>query len=166
MPVSADTRRILLEAVVIFVLGVVLGLSFNYRLVMNAFGGAPAAPASTGDAPADIRFPAPADLEEVRQLLGEGAVPVDARAREIYDEGHLPSARSLPLGEVAELIESFVEAVPADSVLLVYCSGYGCPDSFDLGVRLLSEGYRNVRVFEGGYPEWRDAGLPVEGGTP
>jgi rhodanese-related sulfurtransferase len=166
MPVSAETRRILLEAVVILVLGVVLGLSFNYRLVMNAFSGAPAAPAATGEAPADSRYPVPADLEEVRQLVRDGAVPVDARAREIYDEGHIPSARSLPLGETAEMIDSFRQAVSLDTIIVVYCSGYGCPDSFDLGVRLLAEGYMDVRVFEGGYPEWRDAGLPVEGGTP
>jgi 3-mercaptopyruvate sulfurtransferase SseA len=49
-------------------------------------------------------------------------------------------------------------------VLVLYCSGYGCPDSFDLGIILLAEGYRDVRVFEGGFPEWADAGLPVERG--
>lgn len=168
MPVSADTRRILLEAVVISVLGVVLGLSFHYRLVINAFSGGQAAPpsATTGETPPDIRFPVPSELAEVRQLLREGAVPVDARTREIYLEGHLPSARSLPLGEVAAQLDSFRHAVPVDAVIVAYCSGYGCPDSFDLGVRLLAEGYRDVRVFEGGFPEWRDAGLPVEEGKP
>jgi rhodanese-related sulfurtransferase len=45
--------------------------------------------------------------------------------------------------------------------LVIYCNGYGCPDSFDLGLRLIEAGYRDVRVFEGGLPEWRDAGLPV-----
>jgi 3-mercaptopyruvate sulfurtransferase SseA len=29
---------------------------------------------------------------------------------------------------------------------------------------LLRAGYRDVRVFEGGLPQWRDAGLPVEAG--
>jgi rhodanese-related sulfurtransferase len=46
---------------------------------------------------------------------------------------------------------------------VTYCSGFGCPDSFDLGMRLIETGYRDVRVFEGGYPEWRDAGLAVAG---
>jgi len=50
--------------------------------------------------------------------------------------------------------------------LMLYCSGFGCPDSFDLGERLLAEGYLDVRVYEGGFPEWRDAGLPVEKETP
>ena len=50
--------------------------------------------------------------------------------------------------------------------MILYCSGYGCPDSFDLGQILLEEGFRDVRVYEGGMPEWRDQGLPVEKGAP
>ena len=165
MTLSAETRRILLEAVVIFVLGVVLGLSFNYRVVMNAFSGKPATPVAT-ESPVADQFPHPVELEEVRRLFDEGAKPVDARARELYLEGHLPSAISLPLEEARPLPDSFREAIPADSVLILYCSGYGCPDSFDLGIILLAEGYRDVRVFEGGFPEWKDAGLPVERGEP
>jgi rhodanese-related sulfurtransferase len=165
MTLSAETRRILLEAVVIFVLGVVLGLSFNYRVVMNAFSGKLAAPVATKSPEVD-RFPQPVELEEVRRLIDEGATVVDARARELYREGHLPSALSLPLGEADPLPESFREAVSADSPVVLYCSGYGCPDSFDLGMILLAEGYRDVRVFEGGFPEWADAGLPVERGEP
>lgn len=165
MTLSAETRRILLEAVVISVLGVVLGLSFNYRLVMNAFSGRQAAPVAT-ESPVADRFPHPVELEEVRRLIGEGATVVDARARELYLEGRLPSALSLPLEEAEPLPGSFREAVSTNSVVIVYCSGYGCPDSFDLGVLLLAEGYRDVRVFEGGFPEWHDAGLPVERGEP
>jgi len=165
MSLSAETRRILLEAAVIFILGVVLGLSFNYRLVMNAFSGKEASPV-TAERPETGRFPQPAELEEVRRLMDEGATVVDARARELYEEGHLPSAISLPVGEADPLPGSFRERVPADSPVVVYCSGYGCSDSFDLGVLLLAGGYRDVRIFEGGFPEWTDAGLPVEKGEP
>lgn len=161
---STETRRILLEAAVIFILGVVVGLSFNYRLVMNAFSGRTPVPPTVESPGPGARFPLPAALQEVQQLIGEGAVLVDARAPELYREGRLPGARSLPLGEVESLLDSFREAVPVDAVVIAYCSGFGCPDSFDLGVRLLAEGYRDVRVFEGGFPEWRDAGLPVERG--
>ncbi len=48
--------------------------------------------------------------------------------------------------------------------LVVYCSGYDCHDSRDLATRLLAAGYRTVYVFEGGYPEWRDAGYPTREG--
>ena len=70
------------------------------------------------------------------------------------------------MGEVADRLTEFKNQVPRETVLIAYCSGYGCPDSFDLGARLLAEGYHDVRVYEGGFPEWRDAHLPVEKGTP
>ena len=60
-------------------------------------------------------------------------------------------------------LPDFLARVAKDQVIITYCSGFGCPDSFDLGVLLIELGYQDVRVFEGGYPEWRDAGLPVAG---
>lgn len=163
-PAQAEPRRILLEAAVIVLLAVVLGLSFNGRLLMNVFSGR--LPQPQVEAEPRALLPVPADLAEVRQLAAEGAVLVDARAAELYADGHLPGARSLPLGEMDEHLEAFRQAVPTESVVITYCAGYGCPDSFDQGVRLLAAGWRDVRVFEGGYPEWRDAGLPVERGAP
>jgi rhodanese-related sulfurtransferase len=165
-------RTILIEAGVIFAIGVVLGLSFNAQLVLDAFAGrlsSAAAPRagvavqSTVDAQA---FPLPVMLEEVRELLAEGGLAVDARAAEVYAEGHLPGAFAFPLGEYDQVLPEFLERVPKDLTLMLYCSGFGCPDSFDLGERLLAEGYLDVRVYEGGFPEWRDAGLPVEKETP
>jgi rhodanese-related sulfurtransferase len=166
------TRRIWLEAGIIFVLGVVLGLSVNIQMVMDAFSGRlttvprPAAvvadsakPVNKGTAPAV--FPVPVLLDEVRELLRVGAVVIDARTIDAYDEGHLPKAIALPLGEMAGLLKVFERNVAKDATLIVYCSGFGCPDSFDVGMRLLEAGYVDVRVYEGGFPEWRDAGLPV-----
>jgi len=54
--------------------------------------------------------------------------------------------------------------VPKEQVLILYCNGFGCPDSFDLGVILLQQGYQEVRAYEGGFPEWRDQGRPISGG--
>ncbi|NIQ96508.1 MAG: rhodanese-like domain-containing protein, partial [Desulfuromonadales bacterium] len=91
------------------------------------------------------------------------AILVDARLPEFYAEGHLPGAVSLPFAEAESRLAAFREQYPGQS-LIVYCSGYGCSDSFDLAVLLLANGYHDVMVYEGGYPEWRDAGLEVEKG--
>jgi rhodanese-related sulfurtransferase len=162
--VQAEFRRILLEAAVIVILGVVLGLSFNGRLLMNVFSGR--LPQSQQETGSQARYPMPVDLAAVRELTAAGAVLVDARAAELHADGHLPGALSLPLAEMDQQLEAFRQSVPTDAVIITYCNGYGCPDSFDQGVRLLAAGWRDVRVFEGGYPEWRDAGLPVERGAP
>jgi len=174
---NTEIRRVLIEALIIFAIGVVLGLSFNAQLVIDAFAGrltsatpavVPAAgPGDSGSLSSSVgALPAPVALDEVRELLGGAALAVDARAAEIYAEGHLPGAISLPLGEQDARLPEFMAGTPRETTLIVYCSGFGCPDSFDLGERLLAEGYGDVRVYEGGFPEWRDAGLPVETEAP
>jgi rhodanese-related sulfurtransferase len=156
--------RTLIDAVLIAVLGTTVGLAVNHRLISDAFTGTLVAPAPVASAPGAL-LPQPVLLAEVRELANAGAVLVDARDAALYADGHLPGALSLPLGEIEVQLAGFRQQVAAGKTLVVYCNGYGCPDSFDLGVRLLKEGYRDVRVFEGGFPEWSDAGLPVEKGT-
>ena len=157
-------RRLLLEAVVICAVAMAVGLSMNYRMVMNAFTGKTVAPEPLRTTTVEVAaFPDPVELEEVRELIAAGALLVDARHGDEYRQAHLQGAVSLPLGELESLLEAFRKEVAADRVLITYCTGFGCPDSFDLGVLLLQAGYQQVRVFEGGFPEWRDAGLPVQG---
>ena len=164
---SSETRRILLEAAIILLLGVVLGLSVNYRLVLRTFQDATIPPVgSLTSSTVTARWPAPVDLPALRLLLEKGAVPIDARSRDLFRRGHLPGARSFPLGKADRWMAAFHREFPPATPLVVYCSGGGCPDAFDLAARLLKEGYRDVRVFEGGFPAWRDAGLPVAGRAP
>lgn len=152
--------RTLLQSAVIAALGLLVGLMINHRLVLDAFRGRLAPPATAVQTAAG-QLPQPVLLAEVRDLLDSGARPVDARDAAQFADGHLPGAISLPLGEFNAQLDGFRRQVAADETLVLYCSGYGCPDSFDLGLLLIATGYLDVRVFEGGLPEWRDAGLPV-----
>jgi rhodanese-related sulfurtransferase len=158
----SELRRILLEALVIFALGALIGLSLNYRQLIGFFTphsvSEPAPLKSTGPVP---RYPVPATLDAVQHLLKDGALPVDARSRESYDRGHLPGAYSLPLAHVDRLLDAFCIQVPVDLPLVVYCSGKDCPDALDLAKRLIGEGYRTVWVFNGGFAAWKADGLPV-----
>jgi len=147
------------------VLGTTVGLAVNHRLVADAFAGRLAAPVPAVTTTASL-LPQPVLLAEVRELVNSGAVPVDARDGVLFADGHLPGAVSLPLAEVESRLAGFRQKVAEGKTLVVYCNGYGCPDSFDLGQSLIKAGYRDVRVFEGGFPEWRDAGLPVVKGQP
>ncbi|KIH76199.1 Rhodanese-related sulfurtransferase [Geoalkalibacter ferrihydriticus] len=158
-----EKLRIVFEAVIILSLGVVIGLSINYRLIFNAFSGKVVAPVvqHVPDQPV-MAYPQPIGLAEVIAAREAGAVLVDARIFEVYRDGHIAGAISLPLADVEAHLEDFRARVAPDRQLILYCSGYGCPDSFDLGLRLIDEGYRDVWSYEGGMPEWRAAGLPVE----
>lgn len=161
----SQLRRIALETLVIICCGILLGLTFNYALVMAVFRGELVPPASYQVDQAAQPLPLPATLTDVREATAD-TVLVDARMRKLFTAAHLPGARSLPLAEIEARFNDFAVTVPKDRQLIVYCNGYGCPDSFDLGVILLQKGYQDVRVFEGGMPEWRDAGYKFEKGQP
>ena len=164
---SENLKRIFCEACVLVAFGVLFGLTVNNQLVLDAFAGRlvpkPSAADIDDNLQEKIALPIPVLLDEVQQLLAAGGLLVDARSPELFAAGHIEGAVSLPFADIEDLLAGFVGRVDKDRVVVTYCSGFGCPDSFDLGMRLIEAGYRDVRVFEGGYPEWRDAGLAVAG---
>ena len=171
---SPSLRRIFLEALILCILAAAVGLSLNFKLIFNAFSGksvvavvtpgAVAPKIATDNTDTLDLFPMPIELVDLDELLSAGAVLVDARSFPSYEQAHLAGAVSLPFAHFDDHVAEFKQQFSPMQILITYCSGYGCPDSFDLGVRLMQEGYLDVLAYEGGLPEWRDAGRPLEGG--
>ena len=90
------------------------------------------------------------------------AVFVDARSRENYEEGHIKSAVSLPVGQFHEFIDTFKAQYSTASTIVTYCSGRTCDDSHKLAQLLFEQGYTKVSVFIDGYPGWEAEGFPIE----
>jgi rhodanese-related sulfurtransferase len=139
---------------------------------------APPAPPPAWD-PAGLlaRFPplqgqayAEISSDEARWLHGHGALFADARRTNAYGEGHIPGALSLPVWEdgLPQRIAALgAKAMGTDLPLVVYCAGGECEDSKLLAQKLWLAGYRNLRVYTGGFPEWASRGWPVrKGATP
>lgn len=102
-------------------------------------------------------------VAQAKELFDNGNVLfVDARSHEKYEEGHIPGAVSLPVGQFDELIGSFLDQHAAARSIVTYCSGRTCEDSHHLAQLLLASGFDNVRVFIDGFPGWEAEGYPVE----
>jgi rhodanese-related sulfurtransferase len=98
-----------------------------------------------------------------KQIFDSGNVLfVDARTREDYDDGHIPGAISLPIGQFDEQIDSFLNQYDIEQPVVTYCSGRTCEDSHNLAQLLIDFGYIDVKVFIDGYPGWEAEGFPVE----
>lgn len=145
---------------VIFLAAATLGIAWNRTLLFNAWTGEGPA----GEAQPRGNVPLPLGLMQVKELYDRHeATFVDARDNKAFATRHISGAMSLPAGDLAARLPRFrTQATPA-ATLVVYCNGYDCHDSRELGTRLLENGYRTVYVFEGGFPEWRDAGYPTAG---
>ena len=105
--------------------------------------------------------------DEARWLQLHGALILDARRSDVYAAGHIPSAQSLPVWEdgLQEKIAR-LGANHADPILpmVVYCAGGECEDSHLLAQKLWLAGYRNLRIYDGGFPEWEARGWPTHRG--
>jgi rhodanese-related sulfurtransferase len=93
---------------------------------------------------------------------GDAFVLVDALPAIAYAGAHLPGAISIPPERLDTLAERRIPDL--DTEVVVYCANPGCESSVEVATRLVELGYRNVRHYAGGKQDWRDAGLPLEGG--
>ncbi len=97
--------------------------------------------------------------ELVARLKAGDVVVLDVRPTPEFEAGHIPGARSVPVGKLRQ----YLRALPKDAEVVAYCRGPYCVYADD-AVRLLRRrGYR-ARRLEDGFPEWKRAGLPVAAG--
>ena len=95
---------------------------------------------------------------ELLQRAREGLVTVlDVRPPDEYAAGHLPGAVNIPLPE----LERQLQTLPREQEIVAYCRGPYCILAYEAVARLRARGFK-ARRLEDGYPEWRQAGLPVE----
>ncbi len=101
----------------------------------------------------------PVKAEDLLERMRNGGVTLlDVRPPEEYDAGHLEGAINIPLREIEE---RFKELKPGQKVV-AYCRGYFCLLADDAVTRLRRNGI-DARRMEGGFPQWKIAGLPIEG---
>lgn len=101
------------------------------------------------------------DKEELFRLMqDEAVIVIDTRPEVEYEQGHIPNARSIPIG----MLKRQLAELPRDVEIVAYCRGPYCVYS-DEAVRLLGQNGFMARRLSEGFPEWRAAGLPVESGN-
>ncbi len=112
--------------------------------------------AATITTKADVPRLTPAELAPLRE--SGDAVVLDVRGSVPYKLGRIAGAKWVPLGKVNELAAS----LPKDKLLVAYCTCGAEEVSLEAAMLLAEKGFTRVAVLKGGYPAWKDAGLPVE----
>jgi rhodanese-related sulfurtransferase len=98
--------------------------------------------------------------DELAARLRRGdLIVLDVRPEPEYRAGHILGARSVPVRELRRKLR----ALPADVEVVAYCRGPYCIYADDAVRELKRRGYRAERL-EDGFPEWKQAGLPVAAG--
>ena len=125
-----------LGGLIIISLAVIIGLSQNI--------------VSTNTLPPEV------SVEDAYQMRENGAFILDVRELNEWEDGHIPDATLIPLGQ----IESRMDEVPKDQVVVIVCrSGNRSAQARDI---LKNAGFTNITSMAGGMNQWIAKSYEVE----
>jgi rhodanese-related sulfurtransferase len=107
----------------------------------------------------EMGTPMPLTPRAVEGGIAEGALLVDARTNEQFDEAHIPGAISASAYETG-FGTKVAKVVPADAELIVVAASDGY--ELEAAELLASVGLRVRGYLEGGMTAWRSEGRPVD----
>jgi rhodanese-related sulfurtransferase len=94
--------------------------------------------------------------EELSKYLESGTIALfDVRGDVEFDQGHIPGARSAPLGSLSFRV---ADVMNPDSRVFVYSQNSDSPLATEAAERLKNLGLRNIYCYQGGIDDWRRAG--------
>jgi rhodanese-related sulfurtransferase len=103
------------------------------------------------------------------QIAANDTLIVDARPQKTkFNKGHIPTAINIPYSQFDALKGKLPRELTTP--IIFYCGGLKCKLSHKSAARAIVMGYKNVSVFETGYPAWKkqfgtaDATVAVKAG--
>jgi rhodanese-related sulfurtransferase/DNA-binding transcriptional ArsR family regulator len=103
----------------------------------------------------------PIGFNELRaRLRSKDVILLDVRPHSEFEAGHIDGARSIPHDELAQRLRE----IPQGKDIVAYCRGPYCVFA-DEAVKLLRSRRKKARRLDGGFPEWKAAGLPTKQGS-
>lgn len=163
--------RIVLEAVLIALLGIMIGFLFNYarkdgvsiikKPIQVEKSQVSNRVESSVEDPVELVW---IDLEEAIRHFEEGdAVFIDSREEEEYQEGHIQGSVSVPYEWFLDERPDISYLIPDHKIIITYCSGSECESSVELAYVMWERGYGGIKIFLGGWQAWIENSLPAEG---
>ena len=165
---SPESVRVVRGALLVFAVGTVVGFAIG---LVRGFPQVVAQPPV--DETATCVSPVPAhpsihwiSQEDARALVSDGTVIfVDTRPEDLFVAGHVTGAMHVPI-EAGTISDAIVGAVRGGRMVVTYCdTASGCASSTRVAGLLAASGLADVRVLEGGFPQWLANGFPAEAGT-
>lgn len=147
-------RVTLLDFFMILGVSLVIGLFFNFAHP----GGIPIIPPSWGRP----TFAAVDATLARRAAETDGAILVDARPREFFEERRIKGAVNLPPSLFDFVYGMSMEGENPGREIIVYGRNVSRYYDEDVAERLRERGHENVKILSGGLPSWEEKGFAVE----
>ncbi len=94
-------------------------------------------------------------IEEAKKIHDEGkALFLDARGAKSYKMATIMGSMNVPVKKYPSL----KHLMPKDknALIVTFCQGFKCELTDRLAQFLIKDGYKNVKNYKGGYPEWKE----------
>jgi hypothetical protein len=106
-------------------------------------------------------------LEQFQDLIDQGAVVIDARSAEDFEQGHLetggyPPVLNVPPEEIHQQIDRLMQL--QGYPLVIYCTSSTCEFGDDLYIELERYGFFDIRIYFPGWEAITELGLPTATG--
>jgi hydroxyacylglutathione hydrolase len=92
----------------------------------------------------------------------KNALFVDTRPYVRFAGGTIIGSINIPDTKIDDYLGWFPNN--KETIIIPYCGGYVCEKSHEVGDKLIKLGYKNIKVYAGGYPEWNENKLPTTTG--
>jgi len=150
------SRQPILEALLLIAAAAALGFGYTFVTKQGFFSKEnPALSASA----ANLEM---ITLEKAKEFYeSREALFIDSRHDFEYKMGHIHGSISIALNEF-DTHRSQLGDIPKDKILIVYCDGIECNSSLELAMKLMELRYVNVKIFFGGWQEWKTHNYPVD----
>jgi len=111
------------------------------------------------------------DYAYAKKMVAKGnrnaakALLIDARPAKMYAKSTIPSSLNIPDTKFDEYFEQ-IKDLDRTKEILVYCGGWKCAKSPKVAGLLKDKGFKNVKLYQAGEPEWikknyKEVGLVV-----
>lgn len=160
-------REVVRESLLVVCAGMAIGLVSNgVRSDGLSLGTAPARATEGECAPPAEQTNWVSLAESIELSKQQDVVFVDARPHDEFVRAHVAGAYSVPFHGGDAVPRDALDAVAGARIVVAYCDTHGgCQTSSALAKALAQAGARDVRVLEGGWPAWEEAGAPAEAGA-
>ncbi len=147
------------QIIFILIISLIIGLGTNFSLVKKYFQGEFQYGFISSVEYSSILLITLAETEEL--FFKEKALFIDSRNKKAYRTGHISGSINIPFIEHKKKEKIDLISIPFEKTLVVYCDGSECQYSISLAKLLHKKGYKDIRVFLGGYEEWATKRLPI-----
>ena len=87
---------------------------------------------------------------------------IDVRSPQEFKKEHIPWAINIPYHEFSEKLPEFMQQISFSQETIIYRGGIECSDAQDTASLLKAKGYKDVKVYKGGWGEWTQKNMPLE----